>query len=203
MLMLLLVATLAVTGASFWNAPYPSELRLQHLPTLIGLAVLWAVIEWKWLKPSSVLCLLAFIGLHVIGARWIYSYVPYDSWVEQLCGTSLSAAMGWKRNHYDRFVHLASGVLFVPPAWEMLQRQGLTKASWTAGVSVSVVLALGAIYEVAEWAISMLFAPEYAEAYNGQQGDMWDPQKDMALAGAGAMLTAAYLYATRPVERQK
>ncbi|WP_168211262.1 DUF2238 domain-containing protein [Actinosynnema sp. ALI-1.44] len=23
---------------------------------------------------------------------------------------------------------------------------------------------------------------EWAEAYNGQQGDMWDPHKDMALA---------------------
>ena len=192
-LLLLIIATLFATGVSFWDAPYPSELRLQHLPTVIGLAGLGWAVERNWLRPASVLCLLAFLWLHVIAARWIYSYVPYDQWAVQLCGTSISKMFGWKRNHFDRLVHLASGLLFVPPVWESLQRQGLQSESWTAGVSVSVVLAIGAIYEVVEWTISMLFAPEYAESYNGQQGDMWDPQKDMALAGIGAMITAAYL----------
>ncbi len=32
-----------------------------------------------------------------------------------------------------------------------------------------------------------------ADAYNGQQGDVWDAQKDMAFAMAGAMLTAVLL----------
>lgn len=32
-----------------------------------------------------------------------------------------------------------------------------------------------------------------ADAYNGQQGDVWDPQKDMAMAGLGALVTAAWL----------
>jgi putative membrane protein len=36
----------------------------------------------------------------------------------------------------------------------------------------------------------MTFAPDWAEAYNGQQGDIWDPQKDMALAAAGSILAA-------------
>lgn len=31
-------------------------------------------------------------------------------------------------------------------------------------------------------------SPEDAENYNGQQGDMWDAHKDMALALIGAMM---------------
>ena len=32
-------------------------------------------------------------------------------------------------------------------------------------------------------------APDWADRYNGQQGDIWDPQKDMALALLGATLS--------------
>lgn len=192
-LLMLLVGTLVATGVSFWEAPYPSELRLQHIPTVVGIIGLWLVVEKRWLSPSSVLCLLAFLWLHLIGARWIYSFVPYDRWATCLCGISISELCGWQRNHYDRLVHLASGVLFVPPTWEFVSRRGLTGSGVLAVVSVSVVLAIGAVYEVLEWAISLLFAPAYAESYNGQQGDMWDPQKDLALAGVGAIVMAAWL----------
>lgn len=197
MLGLLLIATLIATAASFWEAPYPSELRLQHIPTVVGLVCLGIAIQCSWLSTSSAVCLLIFLWLHLIGARWIYSFVPYDQWCEQLCGTSPVAVFGWKRNHYDRLVHLASGVLFVPPAWESIQRQGLNNRWWTAGVSISIVLAIGAVYEVFEWAIAVLLAPHYAESYNGQQGDLWDPQKDLALAGLGAILSAMCLVMKR------
>lgn len=203
LLWLLLIATLVATAASFWEAPYPAELRLQHLPTVIGLVCLGVAIERHWLSASSAICLLAFLWLHLIGARWIYSFVPYDSWAEALCGKSLSTVFGWKRNHYDRLVHLASGLLFVLPVWESVQRQGLTSRSWLAVLSISVVLAIGAVYEVVEWAIAMIFAPQYAESYNGQQGDPWDPQKDLALAGLGAMISATVLVMTRRANPSK
>ena len=81
----------------------------------------------------------------------------------------------------------------MPPVWEIVSRRGLTGSGILAAVSVSVVLAIGAVYEILEWTISLLFAPAYAESYNGQQGDMWDPQKDLALAGVGAILMASWL----------
>ena len=37
------------------------------------------------------------------------------------------------------------------------------------------------------YVMAMTFAPDWAEAYNGQQGDVWDAQRDMALAGCGAI----------------
>lgn len=36
-----------------------------------------------------------------------------------------------------------------------------------------------------------------ADAYNGQQGDMWDAQKDMACAALGALLVATFILLRR------
>jgi putative membrane protein len=55
---------------------------------------------------------------------------------------------------------------------------------------VASVLAIGSIYEVLEWQVAVTLATSHAEAYNGQQGDIWDPQKDMALQWLGATCTA-------------
>jgi putative membrane protein len=35
--------------------------------------------------------------------------------------------------------------------------------------------------------------PKDAEAYNGQQGDLWDAQKDMVLAFVGSLVSVALL----------
>lgn len=69
-----------------------------------------------------------------------------------------------------------------------------TCARWVPAITaVAWALAIGAIYEVFEWRIAMAFAPAYAEAYNGQQGDIWDPQKDLALAWLGATIAACFV----------
>lgn len=50
------------------------------------------------------------------------------------------------------------------------------------------MLATSALYELFEWGVAVVMAPDAAEVYNGQQGDMWDPHKDMALATLGALV---------------
>jgi len=55
------------------------------------------------------------------------------------------------------------------------------------------ILSMSMIYEVFEWSISIFLSPEDAEAYNGQQGDYWDAQKDMALASLGAFIVVIIL----------
>ena len=47
----------------------------------------------------------------------------------------------------------------------------------------------------------MVMAGADADAYNGQQGDMWDAQKDMACAATGALLTALLLGLRRGMRR--
>ena len=46
------------------------------------------------------------------------------------------------------------------------------------------------IYELFEWALTLVLSPEDAEGYNGQQGDVFDAQKDMALATLGSTIAA-------------
>lgn len=187
---LLVVGTLIMIAVSFVDAPYPDELVLQHIPTLLGIVCLMLAIVFASPSRRSVACVIVFLWLHVIGARWIYSFVPYDELVEQVTGTTLSQYFGWQRNHYDRLVHFASGLLFVPPASEILQRYGGMRPVGAAITSICCVMTIGAVYEILEWQIAVTLSPLQAEAYNGQQGDVWDPQKDMALAGLGAILSA-------------
>ena len=57
-------------------------------------------------------------------------------------------------------------------------------------VAIESVIAVSAIYELFEWFLSIVLAGPMAADYNGQQGDMWDAQKDIALATIGAVLSA-------------
>ena len=49
-------------------------------------------------------------------------------------------------------------------------------------------MAASLLYEVGETAVALFFAPDWADRYLGQQGDLWDAQRDMALASAGAVI---------------
>ena len=42
-------------------------------------------------------------------------------------------------------------------------------------------------YEWFEWLAAITLAAEMAEAYNGQQRDMWDAHKDILLATIGSL----------------
>lgn len=61
-----------------------------------------------------------------------------------------------------------------------------------------MILSTSALYELFEWGIAIGLAPGAAEAYNGQQGDQWDAQKDMALATLGGMVSASLWAGLRP-----
>jgi putative membrane protein len=186
--------TIVATAFSFWGAPYLAELFLQHIPTLLGLTVLVIAVTRFQPLTLSFFCCLTFLWLHIIGARWLYSYVPYDEVFRGLTGYTLSEIFGWERNHYDRLVHFAFGILGMPPLSELLQKYVALRPAVTAAMAMVFVLAISAAYEILEWQVAMVFAPEFAESYNGQQGDIWDAQKDMALAWLGAALMIPFIY---------
>jgi len=173
-----------------WNSPFPDMLWLQHAPAALVWAGMIAAAGWGWISTLSVASISCFLLLHVIAARWIYSFVPYDEWAQFLTGHTVSDYFGWRRNHFDRLVHFMSGVLFVIPAMEVCQRLGGMKPRVSAIQSIAIVLAIGALYEIAEWQFAVFMSPAMAQAYNGQQGDIWDPQADMVLAGFGSLVTA-------------
>ncbi len=55
-------------------------------------------------------------------------------------------------------------------------------------VAFLFISASSMIYELIEWLVALMLSPEFVDAYNGQQGDFWDAQKDMALAMFGAIV---------------
>jgi len=173
------------------DQPYPEVALLQHIPTmLLIVAAPWLLRRWP-LSTSAVACIVAFMALHTLGGRYAYSNVPYDDWARSLTGTSLSDAFGWTRNHYDRLVHFAFGALSVIPVAEIARRWGGLGPRGAALTVLGWVLAISCLYEIFEWLLTIVAAGETADRYNGQQGDIWDAQKDMALATLGAILVMA------------
>lgn len=175
---------------------------MHHSLTVLGLAALLLVQRRRPLPYASFLLILIFLVLHSVAARWMYSFVPYDDWTRHLIGARLSDLFGWHRNNFDRLVHLSYGLCFGPVLFHQLRAagRGVRRA---ALVAVDLVLSTSAVYELFEWVVAMTLAPGAAEAYNGEQGDMWDAHKDMALATGGAVVAVAVaaLVAYRKVRR--
>jgi putative membrane protein len=186
MLALLAAALVLVNVAQ----PYPDIAPLQHIPTLVLLlAAPFLLRRWP-LSDGAVAAATVFILIHTLAGRYTYSNVPYDAWSHFLTGHTVSEVFGLARNEFDRLVHLMFGVLAVPVYAELAQRYtGASRraALWNALLFVGLVSAL---YEIFEWLLTIIVAPEMAADYNGQQGDPWDAQKDMAMALIGAVLAA-------------
>ena len=175
------------------DQPYPQTAWLHHFPTfLVLVAAPLALRRWP-LSNAALACLVVFLALHTIGGRYTYSAVPYDQLARALTGTTISEAFGWSRNHYDRLVHLSYGLLTILPIREALERHlGLSRRV-ALYIAFESVLAVSALYEMFEWLLTLAAAGPTAAAYNGQQGDIWDAQKDMALAAGGALVALGLL----------
>jgi putative membrane protein len=171
------IAVFAVVLAATWlNSPWPVEQAMHTSLTVVALGALWWLHRRVPLPTRVWVWTLVFLTLHTIAARWLYSFVPYDDWTDALSGFRLSDVFGWQRNHFDRLVHFAYGLCLT-----MALRLTVPRA-------LELVLATSALYELLEWGIAMTLAPDMAEAYNGQQGDVWDPHMDMFLALLGAVV---------------
>ena len=62
-------------------------------------------------------------------------------------------------------------------------------------LAIEFIIAASASYELIEWFVAVVFTPKWADQFLGQQGDIFDAQKDMALATTGAILSISGLAA--------
>ena len=170
--------------------PFPEVAPLHHIPTFLLLLVSPYLLRRWPLSNQSVGFVALFFALHTIGGRYTYSNVPYDDLARALTGHGISEAFGFTRNHYDRLVHLSYGLLAVAPVAEILRRHAGLSARVALYIAVESVLAVSMVYELFEWQLAVIMEGPLADAYNGQQGDIWDSQKDMALAACGALIAA-------------
>ncbi|WP_336042010.1 DUF2238 domain-containing protein [Acinetobacter dispersus] len=170
--------------------PLEFEAYLLHQAgTVLMLIALIVVMKKIGVSFYSFCLYLGFLLIHILGAHYLYSYVPYNEWIENLFHFDLNQSMGWSRNMYDRLVHFAYGLLLYPFFYRCFQVWLPSAKPFTLFLLViQFVMASSMFYELIEWWIAIGLSPEDAENYNGQQGDIWDAHKDMFLATVGALL---------------
>lgn len=186
----LLAAYLAIWLALAINPVFRKDWLLENI--IVFVAVPLFVLTARRLRFSdfTYTCLFAFFVLHAIGAHYTYSLVPYADWWQALGG---GAPEG--RNHYDRFVHFIYGLLVTPAAVEVFEHYGRYSRPWAFLMPWMFMAGHSVIYELIEFAAAIAFGGDLGQAYLGTQGDVWDSQKDMGLALAGATLTLVLLAA--------
>lgn len=183
------------------NPIYPHEQLLQHIGTVLLFIPLITDVFKKAMPISAFVGLVCFTILHVIGARYIYSYVPYKEFAVSL-GIVDSGFFQDPRNHYDRLVHFSFGVLLFPYL-AFVCKKCFKQQRFIAVFMAWLMIQTGSmIYELFEWLLTIVVSSDAADSYNGQQGDMWDAQKDMALALLGST-TMLLLYMLRCTNTKK
>lgn len=181
--------------------PYRDYLLMQHVPTVLAVMLLAFLTHRFAISRLSFTLIVVFLALHTLGARYLYSYVPYDAWCERLLGVNINETFGFQRNHYDRLVHFSYGLLLAVPVQEFERRHLRLSASLASVLAIEFIIATSAGYEMIEWLVAVVYTPEWADQFLGQQGDIFDGQKDMALATLGAVLSIAALSAVRRSQR--
>lgn len=174
------------------GAAYPANTWLQVGPVVVLAAVLPWMMRGFALSKASWSCLIGFVMLHLFAAHWTYSDVPYVAWLRGV-GIDLNSLLGTDRNMFDRLVHFGFGLLSVRLVVELEIAYAGVSRRLAYRLAILFVLASSAAYEIFEWTLAILVSPEAAEAYNGQQGDIFDAQKDMWMATAGAIVGLSLL----------
>ena len=198
------IAVLAITAVvaivTYINPVFPREQFLQQAGTVLLVALLLYDLRKRWFSNLAFLGVALFLILHLVGARYIYSYVPYREWLQCLGDWEW---MHTSRNHYDRLVHLLFGVFLFPALVEFSRRRVTSPQVMAVLVAWLMIQAGSLIYELFEWGLTLVLSPEDAEGYNGQQGDLWDAHKDMALAMLGSTVAAVYYIVRSSLKRGK
>ncbi len=166
-----------------WSVVNPHDMFtwvMEATPVIVVLPLL--VCTRKQFPLTQLLYVLVMLHCFtlLIGAHYTYARVPLFDWLKDV--------FGWQRNHYDRLGHVMQGFVPAIAGRELLLRTSkIGPGKWLAVVLVLGCLGISAIYEVIEWAAAELTG-DAADSFLGAQGDVWDSQKDMALAGIGAIV---------------
>ena len=188
----LLLASVCVAAIFASINPLQMDDYLLHqVGTLIGVIIL-LFLQWqRHVSLWGFALTIVFILLHILGAHYLYSFVPYNEWLIQLFSFDINQYFGWSRNMYDRLIHFSYGLLLFKICCDVFSVWlPNVKPFKVALLAIQFIMASSMVYEVIEWAIAIGLSPEAAENYNGQQGDLWDAQKDMLLATIGAICAA-------------
>jgi putative membrane protein len=161
---------------------------LENAIVFVAVPLLVATARRLRFSDLAYTCFFVFFVFHAIGAHYTYSLVPYADWWHSLTGIALDG-----RNHYDRLVHLLYGLLVTPAAVELFAHYGRYARPWVFLFPWMFMAGHSVLYELIEFAAAIVFGGDLGQAYLGTQGDIWDGQKDMALALLGTTITLSAL----------
>lgn len=153
---------------------------LENLLVVVFVPLFLVAARYFRLSDVSYGLVTLFAVLHVVGSHYTYAEVPF--------GFTLQRWLGADRNMYDRMVHFSFGLLLAVPIREILIVLADVKGFWSYYLPLDLTLSLSAVYEILEWVAVQVAEPGAGLAFLGTQGDEWDTQKDMAMAGAGALI---------------
>src|SRR5262245_41210906 len=85
---------LAFFAGSCVKPPYLQFLLMQHVPTILTALLLGYLSNRLPISRLSFAAIILFLMLHTLGARYLYSYVPYDAWTEKLFGINITETFG-------------------------------------------------------------------------------------------------------------
>ncbi|MNK51781.1 Inner membrane protein YjdF [compost metagenome] len=188
--------TLAALFAVLWLAlainPHDrADWALENVLVLAFGGALFFTRRWFVFSRVSYTLIFLYLCLHAVGAHYTYSLVPYDEWWRALTGHGFNSLVGWERNNFDRVVHFSYGLLLAYPIREIFLRVVEVRGFWAYFLPLDVTLSTSALYELIEWGAAEFVGGDLGAAYLGTQGDIWDAQKDMALAALGAAIAMA------------
>lgn len=152
---------------------------LENLPVVIFIAILALTYRRFTFSNVSYLLVAIFLSLHAVGAHTGYAQTPIGYWLKE--------TLGLTRNPYDRVIHCSFGLLLAYPVREVLGRTGHIHGQAAIWLTVSLVLAASAVFELIEAAVAELISPGSGPSWLGAQGDEWDAQWDMGVALLGAL----------------
>jgi putative membrane protein len=183
------VALLAVVVlVLIWSGTGPYD-RLTWVLEVIPVLIAVPLLAWTARRFPLTPLVYVLIALHAVilmyGGHYTYALTPLGDWMRE--------AFGFSRNHYDRIGHLMQGFGPAIVARELLLRTSpLRPGKWLFALITLSILGVSAVYEFTEWWVA-LAGGDSAGAFLGTQGDVWDTQWDMFLAGCGAILAQVLL----------
>ncbi|MCQ4163549.1 DUF2238 domain-containing protein [Tahibacter harae] len=188
---LLLLGVFVAVWIALGIAPrYRQDWLLENVLVLIAVPLLILGHRRLRFSDATCTCLFVFLLLHEIGAHYTYSEVPLPAWLD---GALQQVMLTPSRNHFDRLVHFLYGVLITPLAVELLDARAPQQGIWRWLLPWLFVVSHATLFEIVEAAAAGAFGGDLGQAYLGMQGDIWDSQKDSALAAAGAALSVVFL----------
>lgn len=176
---------------SFWvwaaiNPKYPYDWWLENLLVFVFVPLIVLTRFYFRLSNFAYTLITIFMIMHVIGSHYTFAEVPF--------GYVLKEWLNAGRNMYDRLVHFCFGFLLAYPIREVYCKLTGSKGFWGYWLPVELAFSISALYELIEWGVVKVAAPEAGIAFLGIQDDVWDAHKDMFLGGAGAFMAMAVLF---------